>query len=73
MDTQDALIDTEAAWRYLTARGAPTAEKTLVQLRWKGSGPMYYRIGNRVRYKRADLDAWIESHRCATSADWRKP
>ena len=31
-------------------------------------GPPFYRIGRTIRYKRADLDAWIEEYRVEASA-----
>lgn len=38
-------------------------------LRWwrhRGTGPVSYKIGRRVRYDRADLDAWRAEQRAAT-------
>lgn len=38
--------------------------KTLENLRLQGGGPAYSRLGHRiVRYRRADLDSWLESGR----------
>lgn len=31
--------------------------------RWDGSGPAYIKIGRSVRYKRSDVDAWLESRK----------
>ena len=40
------------------------SEKTLENLRLRGDGPAYSRVGHRiVRDRRADLDAWLESGR----------
>jgi excisionase family DNA binding protein len=36
------------------------SEAHLETLRREGGGPHFERYGRRVRYKRADLDAWIE-------------
>jgi excisionase family DNA binding protein len=42
------------------------SEKTLENLRAQGRGPAFCRIGNRlVRYRRADLDSWLEAGRQA--------
>lgn len=35
---------------------------TVYAWRYKGTGPRGYKIGRHVRYKRADLDAWLEAH-----------
>lgn len=37
---------------------------TLEQWASRHCGPAYYKIGGRVRYRVADLDAWLESRRC---------
>ena len=31
--------------------------------RWNNSGPAFIKIGRSVRYRRADLNAWLESQR----------
>jgi len=38
--------------------------KTLENLRLQGNGPTFSRLGHRiVRYRRADLDSWLEAGR----------
>jgi predicted DNA-binding transcriptional regulator AlpA len=38
--------------------------------RAKGRGPLFFRAGDRlIRYRRADLDAWIEARLNASAAD----
>lgn len=34
-------------------------EATVVQWRYKGTGPRGVRLGRHVRYRRADVEAWI--------------
>lgn len=52
--------------RLLTARevadyySVPLA--TLYQWNSKGTGPRYARIGRNARYRRADVDAWLDAH-----------
>jgi excisionase family DNA binding protein len=36
-------------------------EKTLADWRSKGIGPRYSKVGKHVRYRQADVDAWLES------------
>ena len=31
--------------------------------RWAGTGPSYIKIGRSVKYRRADVNAWLESRR----------
>ena len=37
------------------------AVQTLERFRLTGEGPMFAKLGGSVRYRRCDLDAWIES------------
>lgn len=37
------------------------AAQTLARWRVEGVGPYHVRVGNRVRYRRADLDAFIDA------------
>lgn len=37
------------------------AVPTLERFRLTGEGPMFAKLGGSVRYRRCDLDAWIES------------
>lgn len=39
-----------------------TTEGTLNTWRYLGKGPKYVKIGRRVVYRPADLDAWLEAH-----------
>ncbi len=41
---------------------------TLAQWRHKGTGPCGYRVGRFIRYRRADVEAWL-----ATRADKPSP
>jgi predicted DNA-binding transcriptional regulator AlpA len=56
IEQQHAYNEREAA-RYLGVSGA-----ALRLWRSRGEGPRHFRAGERlVRYRRADLDSWIES------------
>ena len=41
------------------------AQSTLAKLRLSGDGPVYCKLGRRVVYRRADLEAWLEFACCA--------
>ena len=45
-------------------------EQTLANMRWKGEGPPFIKLGDGrfapVRYKRSDVDAWLQSRRVST-------
>ena len=61
------LLTTKEAARLLGL-----APKTLENLRSRGGGPRYAKIGNRVRYRPADLDDWISERMRASTAGERK-
>jgi excisionase family DNA binding protein len=37
--------------------------RTIYGWRSRSEGPVGYRIGRHVRFRRADVDAWLEQHR----------
>jgi excisionase family DNA binding protein len=37
--------------------------RTLVRWRQEGTGPVFIRVGRSPRYRRADIDAWLEPQR----------
>lgn len=44
------------------------AKATMERLRVTGEGPRYLKLGGAVRYRRIDLDAWLQSRLiCSTS------
>ena len=47
-------VKTLAAWLDI-----PTS--TIYQWRYLGKGPRAYKIEGRVRYRRSDVEAWLES------------
>lgn len=40
------------------------SESVMRLWRSQGQGPRYFRAGKLIRYRRADLDAWIEARLC---------
>ncbi len=53
---QDRLLDTPTAAEYL---GMPA--DTLVYWRAMGTGPSFAKLGKHVRYRKADLDDYVDS------------
>ncbi|MBC2652364.1 helix-turn-helix transcriptional regulator [Novosphingobium aerophilum] len=58
----DVLTTVEAA-RYVRL-GKPTLDR----FRVTGEGPAYAKLGGAVRYRRADLDTWLESRLVASTS-----
>ncbi len=53
-DLQDPLMDPRACAAYLKV-----SVLTLADWRTKGIGPDYVKLGAAVRYRRADVDSWL--------------
>jgi excisionase family DNA binding protein len=51
----DRLLSAQEVADFL---GVPTS--TLYGWRYKGEGPRGFRVGRHVRYRREDVDAWLE-------------
>ena len=60
-------IDAETAGRYLDP-AKPIPPTTMQWWRTKGRGPRYFKIGRRVMYASADLDAFRAGCLCETEA-----
>ena len=50
------------------ARYCGISPSTMAKLRVRGGSPIYAKIGRRVVYDTADLDAWISAHRRANTS-----
>lgn len=57
---REAVTDNKGA-----ARRINMSESWLNHARSTDDGPPYLKIGNRIRYKVADLDAWLEAQKSA--------
>lgn len=40
------------------------SRKTVASWRYRGLGPASFKAGKHVRYKRSDIDAWMEQNKC---------
>ena len=58
MDHERRLLTSDEAADLLRLRPA-----TLRAWRCRGAGPPYHKVGDRVRYSRRDLDAWLAKQR----------
>ena len=53
------VLNSQQAGAYLGC-----SESVLRLWRSQGQGPRYFRAGKLIRYRRTDLDAWIEARLC---------
>ncbi|MGL6234420.1 MAG: helix-turn-helix transcriptional regulator [Segniliparus sp.] len=58
---EDCLSTREVAAHY------PIAEATLRYYRHMGVGPRSFKLGRKVVYRKADVEAWIAQQEAATS------
>lgn len=47
-------------------------KNTLALWRMKGFGPKYYKLGRSVRYKKADVEDWIDENISQSTAKTKK-
>lgn len=59
------LMNTRQAAAYVGL-----SPRTLEDLRTKGGGSAYRRLGNRVLYRPDDLDAWIDSRAFNSTSEY---
>ncbi len=64
MTDERMYLNTVEAGRYLGL-----SHRTLRRYRVTGEGPLYYRFGGRVRYRRDDLDDWAAKRQEASTSD----
>lgn len=62
----DGRMDGKNAAAYLGL-----TQKSLAIMRSLGNGPAFFKLGGKCFYMRADLDAWIQSRRATSTADYR--
>ena len=58
-------LDTKGAAAYLDC-----SPSFLNQRRVRGDGPQYIKLGHSVRYKRDDLDAWMDENGCQSTSEY---
>lgn len=42
------------------ARAVGASERTVERWRYEGNGPAYLKVGHFVRYRRADVEKWLD-------------
>lgn len=68
-----SIAATRRTSAYLTCEEAGAflrlSPRTLENLRTKGGGPRFRKLGRRVLYSQADLDAWADTRACDSTSD----
>lgn len=67
------MPESQTAATYLNCEQAGAhlnlSPRTLEKLRTIGGGPRFRKLGRRIVYKLADLDAWSDSRACESTSD----
>jgi len=61
----DNLLSTGDAAAHLNL-----SKSTLAKMRLSGVGPLYSKLGRRVVYRMADLNAWVVSHTHSSTSEY---
>lgn len=64
LNARSTTIDTDEAARRIGLQPG-----TLHNMRWRGDGPPFLKIGGRVRYRVTDLAEWLDSRRRSSTSD----
>ena len=65
MDTElSQLVNQERAAQLLGL-----SPRTMESWRLVGGGPVYIKVGRRVRYRRSDLEAWLDARQRTSTSD----
>lgn len=65
MIQNDEIIPTKTASKIVGL-----SVSTLTKLRLTGGGPRYLRLGRAIRYRRSDLNAWMEASTHASTSEY---
>lgn len=63
-DASSALLTVEQAAEYLAVSCS-----YLNKLRVQGGGPVFCKLGRGVRYRKSDLQAWVDAHRVNSTSE----
>lgn len=69
-ELEERVVDGAAGPEFMTtaqvAKHINISQAKLAQMRARGEGPKFSKIGRAIRYRRADVDAWVAEHRVTT-------
>ena len=68
MSDINVVFDERSAASYLGGDEKPISDRTLQRWRLEGVGPTYLKIGRLVRYRKSDLDNFLEQSTCTSTS-----
>ena len=67
-DSDESIFGEHEAGRYLGGEAEPVSPRTMQRWRQEGTGPEFLKLGRLVRYRKSDLDRWVDAQlRTSTS------
>ena len=69
MSRTDSASDSPMISTREAAKITGLSHRTLEKKRRHGTGPRFCRLGGAVRYRRSDVEAWIEAHSRTCTAE----
>ena len=66
--SDECVYGEHEAGRYLGGETAPISQRTLQRWRLEGVGPAFLKLGRLVRYRKSDLDRWVDAQRRASTS-----
>jgi hypothetical protein len=63
------IYDERGAGIYVGGNDKPVSPRTFQRWRQRGVGPKFLRVGNQIRYRKEDLDRWLEGRVAQSTAD----
>ena len=68
MAEADILYDEEGAAHYIGGPNSPLSTRTMQRWRLEGVGPTYVKLGRLVRYRKSDLELFLEERTCTSTS-----
>ncbi len=65
----DPIHNDSSAGSYLGGEDDPVTPRTMQRMRSEGWGPVFLKIGRKVRYRRSDLDAWLDAQKRRSTSE----
>ncbi|MBJ7526265.1 MAG: helix-turn-helix domain-containing protein [Sphingomonadaceae bacterium] len=69
LNEKNLTCDSDWLTTAQVAKLTQTSQNFWEKLRVRGYGPKYSRVGNRPRYRRADLEQWLENRSARSTAE----
>ena len=70
MADNNILFDEDGAASYVGGSQSPLSPRTIQRWRLEGIGPNYVKLGRLIRYRKSDLDRFIDEHTYSSTSTY---